>query len=475
MPVKPHIKTYTNSSVDTLNAIRNSASTSYKDYVPVATSNAEVIRQIGKTLMDMPQLQNEFITSLVNRIAKTIIVSKLYQNPLAMFKKGMLDYGETIEEIFVNIASVFDYDPEVAETEIYKREIPDVRTAFHTLNYKKFYKVTAQDIDLRQAFLNGDSLTNFIMKITESLYAGANYDEFQVTKYLLCRRLLQGEVAVEMVNDTSTKDGVLNSVETIKAVSNKLTFPSKNYNRSKVINFTPKDEQYLLIRSDYEAKVGVEVLATAFHMDKAQFMGHEVLIDSFADLDTDRLNEIFANDKTYQPITADEKALLEKVVAVVVDKDYFLIYDNLIEYTAKPNEQGLYYNYWLHCWKTFSVSPFANAVAFNEGSNGGVSNMSVYPAQRNISITNQSGGELQLTVGFGTKGIGSHEVSWTFGGTSGGNVDMSKVKITSYGLVSLEAGATTTTTATINVICTLISNSAVTKTIPIKITNTSVT
>ena len=81
MAVKPKIVTLTNSSVDILNVIRNSASNNYKDYVPQATPNADSIREIGAVIMDNPQLQNEFLSALVNRIGRVMITSKLYENP----------------------------------------------------------------------------------------------------------------------------------------------------------------------------------------------------------------------------------------------------------------------------------------------------------------------------------------------------------------------------------------------------------
>ena len=104
MATKPKIVTLTNSSVDILNVIRNNATINYKNYVPVATADAESIREIGAIIMDSPQLQNEFLSALVNRIGRVLVTSKMYDNPWSMFKKGTLEFGATIEEIFVNIA-----------------------------------------------------------------------------------------------------------------------------------------------------------------------------------------------------------------------------------------------------------------------------------------------------------------------------------------------------------------------------------
>lgn len=167
MPNKPALVTLTNSSVDVLNAIRNSASMNYQNYVPIATPDADSIRKIGAIIMDNVTLQNEFVNALVNRIGRVIVTSKLYDNPWASFKKGMLEFGENIEEIFVELAKAQQYDPSVAENQFAKRVIPDIRSAFHILNYKKFYKNTIQNNSLRQAFLSWDGITDLIAKIVE--------------------------------------------------------------------------------------------------------------------------------------------------------------------------------------------------------------------------------------------------------------------------------------------------------------------
>ena len=140
MPTKPTVKTLSASAPQIINAIRNDASINYKNYVPYATPDAESIRAIGAVIMDNTALKNEFLNALINRIGRVVVTSKLYSNPWAVFKKGKLEFGETIEEIFVNLAKPFQYSPETAETNVWKREIPDVRAAFHTLNFKKFYK-----------------------------------------------------------------------------------------------------------------------------------------------------------------------------------------------------------------------------------------------------------------------------------------------------------------------------------------------
>lgn len=98
MATKPKVRTLTNSSADVLNAIRNSASINYRNYVPVVTPDADSIREIGAIIMDMPALQNEFLSALVNRIGKVIITSKSYSNPWACSRKVSLTLAKRLKK-----------------------------------------------------------------------------------------------------------------------------------------------------------------------------------------------------------------------------------------------------------------------------------------------------------------------------------------------------------------------------------------
>lgn len=365
MPNIPFKYALTNAAPDVLNAIRNEASTDYRTYVPYATPDAESLRKIGAVLMDSPDLRNQFIQSLVNRIAKVIVTSKTYDNPWAMFKKGILEFGEVVENIFIEIAKPFQFNPDTAASTVFARQIPDVRTAFHVMNYQKYYKDTIDDKQLSLALMSWDGVTDFINRIINSMYTAAAYDEFLVMKYMVARALCDGKI--QYVADPATPGA---AAVALRATSNKMTFMNKGYNMAGVRTHTQKDDQYVLIDAAYDATMDVEVLASAFNMDKAEFFGHRVLMDSLAELDTDRLAELLAYDatvptsagnKNYEAFTNEELTFLGSIKAVIVDRDWFMIYDNHIEMASLRNPEGNYWNYWLHTWKTFSINPFAQA------------------------------------------------------------------------------------------------------------------
>lgn len=422
-------------TADILNAIRNSATANYRDYVPVAEANTDSIKAIGSVIMQFPALQNEFLGALINRVGRVIMTSKMYSNPWAIFKKGLLEYGETIEEIFVNIAKPFSYDPAVAESRVFAREIPDVRAAFHILNYQKFYKATIQERDLRKAFLSLNGVTDLIAKIVDSMYSAANYDEFLVMKYLLARHILNGELFAKQVSTVQASN--LKAITgTIKGVSNELEFMTRKYNLTGVATYSMKDSQYLITTAEFDASMDVEVLASAFNMSKAEFMGHRIMIDSFGSLDTERLAEIFAGDSSYTPLTSAEISALNSVPAVLVDKDFFMIFDNLFEFTEQYNAQGLYWNYFYHAWKTFSVSPFANAVVFVPGAPS-ITSVTVTPS----AATVMPGSSILLSAVVVAANFESQAVNWTSSSDD--------VTVDIYGNVTVAADATPGATATI--------------------------
>lgn len=434
MAVKPAIKTLTNSSVDILNVIRENATQNYKEYVPKATPNANSIRQIGAVIMDYPALQNEFLDSLVNRIGRVSLTSKMYDNPWSMFKKGMLEFGETTEEIFVNIAKPFQFDPAVAESNLFKREIPDVRAAFHIMNYQKYYKSTVSNDQLRQAFLSWQGITDLIAKIVDAMYTGANYDEFITMKYMLARHILDGHMYPVQIPNVETAN-MKQIVSKIKGVSNQYEFQSNKYNLAGVYTHTLKRDQYMLINSMFDAEMDVEVLASAFNMSKAEFMGQRVLVDSFGSLDRERLAELFADDTTFKMPTESELTALDAIPVILVDRDWFMIFDNFYNFTEQYNGEGLYWNYWYHVWKTFSVSPFANNALFVPGIPS-VTSVTVSPKTVEAAV----GQSVQFNAIVVTSNFAPKSVLWS--------TNSDKAIVDSSGKVTLEEGATASITVT---------------------------
>lgn len=347
------------STIDILNVIRQNASLAYQSSVP-AVQTANDIPVVGEVIYGTPAFANEFINALVNRIALVRVNSATFNNPYASVKKGLLEFGETVEEIFVNIAKVRDFSAEKAPQRELARTMPDVRSAFHVMNWNVQYPVTIQDEDLRLAFTSMDGVQNLIAKIVDSVYTAAEYDDFLLVKYMLIKAIAHGEVKPVAVDTSAIK----NAAVAFRGTSNMLTFMKSDYNEAGVQNTTPKDRQLIFLDAMYDAQFDVEVLASAFNMDKAEYMGRRHLIDDWTTFDNERFEYIRSQSDGIEEVTDAELALLGDVVGVLIDEEWFQIYDNLRRFTENYVGSGMYWNYWYNVRETISHSPFHNAVVF---------------------------------------------------------------------------------------------------------------
>lgn len=347
------------STIDILNVIRQNASLAYQSSVP-AVQTANDIPVVGEVIYGTPAFANEFINALVNRIALVRVNSATFNNPYASVKKGLLEFGETVEEIFVNIAKVRDFSAEKAPQRELARTLPDVRSAFHVMNWNVQYPVTIQDEDLRLAFTSMDGVQNLIAKIVDSVYTAAEYDDFLLVKYMLIKAIAHGEVKPVAVDTSAIK----NSAVAFRGTSNMMTFMKSDYNEAGVQNTTPKERQLIFLDAMYDAQFDVDVLASAFNMDKAEYIGRRHLIDDWTTFDNARFEYIRSQSDGIEEVTAAELALLADVIGVLVDEEWFQIYDNLRRFTENYVGSGMYWNYWYNVRETISHSPFHNAVVF---------------------------------------------------------------------------------------------------------------
>lgn len=347
------------STIDILNTIRQNASAAYQDNVPVV-DKANVIPQVGDVLYGYPALANEFVNALVSRIAAVRIKSAEFNSEYADLKKGYLDFGETVEEAFVQITKAKVYDPEKGVERELKRYLPDVRAAFHAVNWKVMYPVTVSQEELTQAFLSVEGVTDLIARIINNVTTAAEYDEYLLFKYLIIKAVSHGEMYPVPFDSANMS----NAAKMFRGYSNKLTFMKREYNTSNVLNVTPRNNQYIFMDAQFNADYDVDVLAAAFNMDKADFMGHLKLVDDWTTFDNERFSEIMEESDMIETVTDDELALMANVKAILIDAEWFQVYDKLQVMRDTPVNSSLYWNYFYHVWKIVSYSPFSNAIVF---------------------------------------------------------------------------------------------------------------
>lgn len=369
-----------NDGMRVLNVVRANASPDYQNRVPIATQDN--INAVGNAIVNYEPTANEFVNALINRIGLVLIQSKTYQNPLRAFKKGMLEFGKDVEEIFVNIAKAQHYDPEVAETEVFKRVLPDVKAIFHRMNRQDFYKVTISNEQLRTAFLSYRGIEDLIAKIVDSLYSGDNLDEFILMKNLMSQYADKFyQIHVDPVTDDTSAKAL---VTKLRGTAKRLAFMSNQYNAQGVYNFTDINDVVIFMTPETEAIIDVESLARAFNISYTDFLGQVVIVDDFGGL-TD-------------------------TVALMVDKDWFMVFDNYFGFKENYNGQGMYWQYFYHHWQILSTSQFANAIQFTTANVDPISVTAVTVSPSTATVAR--GGSTKITATVTGTGNFNNEVKW---------------------------------------------------------------
>ena len=416
------------------------------------------INPIGQIIMKNVAYKNAFLNT-INIIGINVITRNTWRNPWETFtNKGNLSYGQQVREIICDLADVYDYNEMLPiENDFIKTVVPDVLSYIHELNFQKFWKTTTSDEQMAMAFQRED-LFSLVDQVVSMLYTSYQYDIYQVAKYVLARRILDGTVPAYQIADFSTKTD-REIVAEIKAQSNKMTFMSPNYNPAGVRKATSFDDQLAIVSSDFDAKFSTMVLSTSYFRSDADMKARLELTESFGTIDTARLNLLFAKRDSsgaitegyvagYTPLTADELSALEEIPVVLLDRDFFQFYkwsfgetDNLegLRKTEFFNPETYKTNHILGGWLVCSSSPFANCLVITQSAQG-VTRVTVSPSTATIS----AGGSVDLSATVVTTGFANKAVTWSVDSTA----KTAGITIDQRGHLTIPAGVTTVETVT---------------------------
>ena len=393
---------------------------------------------IGQLISKDNRYKNAFLNT-VNLIGLTVIKKNLWENPWNFTNRGTLAFGQQVREIINDLCNVYDYNENVEDvTRFLETVVPNVFNYIHEINFQKFYETTTSDDQIAMAFTREGGLLAFIEDIIGMLYESYTYDKYVIDKYMLCRRIIDGTVTPSVIEMENVYTRQI--VTQVKAVSNKLTFRSPNYNPAGIRRATSFDDQILIVSTEFEAQFSTEALATSFFRDEAEMRSHLALCDGFGNHDVARLTELLKDQ--FIPFTTEELKILEKIPAVLVSREWFMDYeyeltlDGTARYTEFFNPTTLRANHYLHTWGIFSTSPFENATVFVPEP-GEITGVTITPNTATLAV----GAKLGLTPVVTGDGIFNKAVIWSVD-------DEEKATIGQNGILTALAAGEVTVTAT---------------------------
>lgn len=394
-----------------LNSIRETSiqdNTLYHRYVPEILPTSD-IGSFASPILENPNVMNEFMNTLVQRIVYTQVDIKLFNNPLRVLEGDRIPLGSIGQEIFINAAkgrkfNVDDFAGLLARYEA------DVKVQYHQLNSDLQYCVTITRAKLKDAFVSWSTLENFIDGLTQSLYNGAYIDQYNMTKGLVSSAYASNQVRTQVISAVNSEANAKAFLTKARELFLNMQTPSPNFNAWRqvggygrdVLTWSNPEDIIFLIRNDIASYIDVNALAMAFNIDKATLLGNIIYVNDFDEYDSTG-TKIF-----------DGSA----IVGMIADKSWFRIKEQEATMDEFYNANNRTWQYYLNVVRMYSYSLFSNAVvfcteapsvpateiSFNETSPTVVDGSKIIlsittkPFQANPTITFSSGTEAKATV-----------------------------------------------------------------------------
>ena len=294
-------------------------------------------------LLEYPDTLGVEFMNLATRIGRVIAHRNILTNKLAPFKMENMALGYTMEEYFVECAKEHAYNQADAETTLFKRELPDIKTAFYVVNRKSYYPATITDDDMRKYFVSWDGVNSLIARIVDSMYNGDNKDDYNYMKSALVKHYENGLMKIVKTRAVTDTDTAKELARKITEYVSYLTEPTNGYNAMAVTKQNDYEDIYVILNGKSNSYLNIDWLAQSFQLEFAEFKAHVLVLPTL-------------------PSTTQGT-----IEALVVDSEIYRVFDQKYSVGVAYNAKGLYWNYFLHHWEGIATSRFANAIAFVSG------------------------------------------------------------------------------------------------------------
>lgn len=288
---------------------------------------------------------NEFQNALINRISTSIVHNKVWSNPLKPFKRGMVRDGAHIQEIMTNLLKTRGYDRE-ANYDMLKNFYPETATVYHSINYETVIPLTLREADVKRAFLSGGEGNGLNDYLNALLNQPLNTDELNeyntmlqlFTEYHARVGYRQFQVP-DLTSLSATTDDAKAFAKMVRNLVVKMGFLNADYNGHAFPTFSNVNDMVLVCNPEVQSNLDVELLAWAFHAEKAD---PSKFVDRIITIDEWEMGECQA-------------ILCDKAHIVCADTDLETLVQEQNIFTKNKTSA-------LHHQGIFSMSPFVNAV-----------------------------------------------------------------------------------------------------------------
>ncbi len=425
MPISEGLRTSLNEIRQTM--INNNQL--YASQIDEISPNTD-IGSLSVPLFDNSELMNSFLNVLVKRIIYTQLVNfKLFNNPLAFLEGDKMPLGAIGQDIFINPAKGRKFDVNDFAGLLAKYE-SDVKVQYMHLNSDIQYPVTITRAKLKDAFVSWTDLENFVDEITQSLYNGCYIDRYNFTKGLVAKAYNDNTVQIKVMQEPNTEALAKQFLTEARTLYLNFQEPTFEYNAWRkvggygkdVLTFTSPEDIVFLIRNDIGAYLGVNVLASAFNIDKARLLGRVKYVKDFSERDKDG------------NVVVDGS----KILGIMCDKAWFRIKNQETTMDEFYNANNRTWQLYLNDVNMYQYSLFANSVIFaTEEPQVTITSMEF--AEKQVSVKK---GET-VNVSLSTTPPQANTPTISYSSTAAGTATATKVNERTVAIKGIAEGSTT--------------------------------
>ena len=349
----------------------------YHQYVPVVTDST-TIGDFAAPIIDSQNTNvlNDFV-ALLKKVVFTAVYNKTFNNPLSSLEGERIPLGQFIEDVYVNPAKARGFNVNDFAGLLQKYEAK-IAVQYLSVNSDLQYAVTITREKIRNAFTSWDQLEGLVSGMVNSLYNGAYITRYNQAKGLVLAAYTGNNVQYENVTAVSDAATGKALVEKLRATYTKMQIPSTKYNAWNKVKggdlalktWSDPSDIIVMISADVEAKLDVEVLAAAFNMSKADFLGRVIVVDDFSQYNDDG------------SVAVDGSG----IQAAILDRAWFKIKTQDFAMDEFYNANNRTWQYYLNDVRMVNYSLFANAVVFaTEASNPTINATDIDAGQSSVT------------------------------------------------------------------------------------------
>lgn len=351
-----------------------------------AVQEADLV-SLGNVVLSSATNTEAFLNTLVQRIGRTIIRYRKYENKLRGMILDDMEYGAIVQKIRIAMPDA-ETDESYGLTDgqsvdHYKVAKPEVKQKLFVTRTPYQYKVTIQRKHLREAFLSEASMGAFISgvfgevrnaidlgleRLARNAFNNMIAESYGATAAAPKQNVVNlGTLYRELVADApATAAGLMNDNDFLRFAVSTINTRIDMMQEMSVLNmpdgsalptFTPKDRMHVYIMSNFKRRLETVVQYAAFNEMLVDIAGNETL--------TYLQNANQPNSVSVARASDGTEIEVDNIVGLVYDRDACGAYKWDEEVATTPvNAAGLYYNTFYHLQQLWFNDLSENFVVF---------------------------------------------------------------------------------------------------------------